>query len=390
MSGKNQASGNATLELSIDLISAGGDGLGFYQGKAVFVPLTAPGERIVAQVRQDKPDFMRAELLSLVQPSPDRVEAPCKLYGQCGGCNLMHLSYDAQCSVKERILADAFRRSGGLSGIQAAMVRGPKDAYRNRAQFHFGPDKKIGYAKRLSNDIIALDSCPILAGPINEWLTQSVSGDAAWQKLKPYMAGKDRFIVFGQDGYSAHVEGPDTDISISLLGKSIRFHIRGFFQSNLTMLEKLIPDVLDGLSGQTAADLYCGVGVFGSFLKDRFERLVCVEQDPRAVGYACANVGKPADFAANTMEEWVSSAQAKQRFDHVLVDPPRSGLAPRVKAWLASAQPASIGYVSCDPVSLARDSGELSRAGYDLERVRIYDFYPNTSHLESYARFVLR
>ncbi|HOX91523.1 MAG TPA: TRAM domain-containing protein, partial [Spirochaetales bacterium] len=90
MSGKNQASGNATLELSIDLISAGGDGLGFYQGKAVFVPLTAPGERIVAQVRQDKPDFMRAELLSLVQPSPDRVEAPCKLYGQCGGCNLMH------------------------------------------------------------------------------------------------------------------------------------------------------------------------------------------------------------------------------------------------------------------------------------------------------------
>lgn len=382
------ASGD-TLELDIELVSAGGDGLGFHGGKAVFVPLTAPGERVLARVSQDKPDYIRAELERVMEASKDRVEPPCPYYGRCGGCNLMHLAYPAQLEVKRRILSDAFRRSGGLSGIEPELEYGLDLAYRNRAQFHFLPDGKPGYARRLSNDIQPVDACPILAGPLNEWLGLAADG-SAWSGLKPYMAGKDRCIAFGRDGEGAHLEGLDGELETSILDRSIRFHIRGFFQSNLAMLERLIPRAMEGLSGKRAADLYCGVGVFGSFLKDGFERVVCVEQDPRAVGYACRNVGPNADYAASTMEEWTASAQAKQVFDHVLVDPPRSGLNPRVKAWLGKARPASIGYVSCDPVSLARDAGELCRYGYELASIRVYDFYPHSSHLETYARFMLR
>lgn len=385
------------LELSIETLSAGGDGLAFHAGKAVFVPFVAPGDRVNVRVVQEKPDYIRAELRSVLVPSGDRVEPPCPSYcgsgeagaDACGGCSLMHVSYPAQLAAKKRIVEEAFRRTGGLEGVSAEIEGGPAFGYRNRAQFHFTENRRPGYSKRLSSEILAVPGCPILVSGLRAWLEASALSDDAWKTLKPFMAGKDRFIAFGTED-RAYLEGPDGELTVSLLGLPVRFHLRGFFQSNLAMLERLIPAVCDGLSGDRAADLYCGVGLFGAFLKERFARLVCVEQDPRAVGYAWGNVGKMADYSASTMEEWTASPQARQRYDHVVVDPPRAGLAPQVRAWLSASKPESIGYVSCDPVSLARDAGELWKAGYEPIMVKAFDFYPQTAHIETYARFALR
>jgi 23S rRNA (uracil1939-C5)-methyltransferase len=143
------------------------------------------------------------------------------------------------------------------------------------------------------------------------------------------------------------------------------------------------------MSGARAADLYAGIGLFGSFLKDSFDRVVCVEQDIQAVGYACRNVGRDADFSASDMETWTASAQAGANYDYVVVDPPRTGLAPVVRAWLSFRKPPVIGYVSCNPVSLARDAAVLLASGYHIEQARIFDFYPQTGHVESYLRFCL-
>ncbi|TFG83617.1 MAG: class I SAM-dependent RNA methyltransferase [Spirochaetales bacterium] len=374
------------IELAIERIAAGGDGLGFIDGIAAFIPLSAPGDCLRARITETKSDYLRAEILEVVEAASSRIDPPCPLYGRCGGCNLMHMDYQAQIEAKKGVLRDALRRVGSVSETIAieAEASSPFE-YRNRAQFRVTPDGSLGYMQRGSVASIPVPACPILTPALGDWLRVAWNG-GGWKERSGYLAGKDRFIAFGTQD-RVYLEGRDNEAEASVGGKSFRFPVGGFFQSNLDLLERLVPAVLEGMGGARAADLYSGVGLFGAFLKERFERLACVEQDQRSVGYACRNVGREADFSALGVEAWTRSAQAMADFDYVVVDPPRAGLGPPVRAWLADRRPAVVGYVSCDPVSFARDAGALVRSGYRLDAVRIFDFYPQTSHMESYARF---
>ncbi|MBN2874556.1 MAG: class I SAM-dependent RNA methyltransferase [Spirochaetales bacterium] len=378
-----------TLRLTIDRIVPGGDGLGHHDGKAVFVPGSAPGDELEVRVVDTKPGYERGEIVGIVSPGLDRVEPVCPYYGDCGGCNLMHLSYPGQLEAKRGIVLDAWRRAGGLGDVDLDVVSSRPLGYRNRAQFHFDAEHRVCYARRSSNSMLPITSCPVLTPALQQWLAGD-GRDAAWSTLSQYTAGKDRFMAFGYHD-DAWLEGPDGELSVAVGGKNFRFHIRGFFQSNLETLERLVPAVVgDAVTGEEAADLYCGVGLFGAFLGDSFGRVTCVEQDQRSIGYASLNVGAGARYAASSIEDWTKTTQASERYDYVVVDPPRAGLAPRVRAWLVRALPPVIGYVSCDPVSLARDAGTLVQAGYEVEKASVFDFYPQTSHVESYVRFRLR
>lgn len=380
-----------SVELSIDRLAAGGDGLGFIDGIACFVAGAAPGDRLLARIREIRKDYCKADIARVLESAPSRAEPPCPYYGNCGGCSLMHMDYASQLAAKRRIAAEAFRRIGALPDAEEpAILPSAPLGYRNRAQFHFSPGGELGYARRSSNDILPISSCPILAEPLASWLADN-AGTKAFRLLGKALKGARRFVAFapgGSDG-TTYLQGRDGELSLELAGKRFGFHVEGFFQSNLSLLPALIEEACGGMQGARAADLYCGVGLFGAFLKERFDSLVCVEQDARALGYACRNVGKGADYAALSLESWTAGAQARAPFDYALVDPPRTGLAPAVRAWLLASRPPAIGYVSCDPVSLARDSGELVRGGYRLERLTLFDFYPQTAHVESYARFIL-
>ena len=159
---------------------------------------------------------------------------------------------------------------------------------------------------------------------------------------------------------------------------------------SLYLLDYFVPDALAGIAGETAADLYCGVGLFGRFLAKTFSRVTCVEHNPFALELARSNVpGKDNDFYALTVEDWIRAEGTKRRFDCVVVDPPRTGLSSSVREWLIRSRPRALIYVSCDPVTLARDSGELVRSGFALESVKAFDFYPQTGHMECHARFKL-
>ena len=384
------------LRLGIERIVPGGDGLGRCDGRAVFVPLSAPGDDLEVRVVDDRPGYLRARIARVIAPGPGRVEPVCPHYGECGGCNMMHMSYEAQIEAKLGVVRDAWRRSGGIydAGIAAAADDGAFGAgglgavasvpfgYRNRAQFHVDASGRVGYARRSSRSILPVGSCPILAPVLARWL-EGAGPDGA-PPLLP--AGFERFVAFGQ-GERTWLEGIDGEVALGIDGgngvKTLRFDVGGFFQSNLAMVERLVPAVCGGVGGRRAADLYCGVGLFGAFLAGAFDKLTCVEQDKRAIGYACANVGPGASYAAASLETWTRSAQARERFDYVVVDPPP------VRAWLAASKAPAIGYVSCDPVSLARDSGALLKAGYTVESATVFDFYPQTSHVETYVRFIL-
>lgn len=380
-----------SCELTVQHLVAGGDGLGFLDGLAVFVPLAAPGDVLSVRIREIRRDYAKAEILELLEPSALRIAPICPLYGECGGCNLMHLSDNAQAEARRGIFLEAYRRAGiAAEGLprDIGLVSSPPFGYRNRAQFHRGPGGQPGYAKRSSNAIIAVRDCPILVQSLQDWLGTAANGSAGADAGIRGSADKTRFVVFGSPE-RVWIEGRDTEVRVEVGGKPFLFNIQGFFQSNLTMLDQLVATVCEGMSGARAADLYAGIGLFGSFLKDSFDRVVCVEQDIQAVGYACRNVGRDADFAASAMEAWTTSAQANASYDYVVVDPPRTGLAPAVRTWLGRAKPPVIGYVSCNPVSLARDAAVLLSSGYHIEMARIFDFYPQTAHVESYVRFCL-
>jgi 23S rRNA (uracil1939-C5)-methyltransferase len=346
-----------SCELTIQRLVAGGDGIGFLDGLAVFVPLAAPGDVLSVRISEVHRDYAKAEILELIEASTQRIAPACPLYGKCGGCNIMHLTYESQAAARHAIFTEAFRRAGvDADALPPDIVisASPPFGYRNRAQFHTLPGGSVGYARRASNAVIPVQYCPILVQSLRVW-----------------------------------VEGRDTEVQVEVGGKPFLFNIQGFFQSNLAMLGHLVAAVCEGMSGSRAADLYAGIGLFGAFLKDNFDRVVCVEQDMQAVGYACRNVGRDADFAAADMVAWTASAQARAAYDYVVVDPPRSGLAPAVRTWLGTSKPPVVSYVSCNPVSLARDAVALLASGYHMDRVQLFDFYPQTGHVESCVRFCL-
>jgi 23S rRNA (uracil1939-C5)-methyltransferase len=381
---------SAGARLRIEKLVAGGDGLGFVDGKAVFVPFSLPGETVLARVLPGKRDFSRAELLRVLEPSGLRIAPPCPAYGECGGCNLQHLAYHGQLAAKSRIVAEAFSRTARIEVESPPCAASEPFGYRNRMQLHFTDDRRLGLMRRSSSEAIAVASCPVAAPAIRSWIEASSGSSAAYAELAPGLGGEDRFLAFGY-GEELWLEGRERVVEVAVAGRPIRFSMKGFFQSNLGLLESFVPRALAGLSGELAADLYCGVGLFGSFLASSFRKIVCVEQNTGALELARTNVpGRGHEFHASSMEDWTRSASAKKRFDLVLVDPPRAGLAPAVRSWLLRSRPPVIVYVSCDPVTLARDSGELFRSGYVLRELEAFDFYPQTSHVECYARFSLR
>jgi 23S rRNA (uracil1939-C5)-methyltransferase len=422
------------VRLGIDRLVPGGDGCGTSDGLTVFVPYAAPGDILSVCITEVRKHYARARIVDILESSQDRVVPVCPLYGRCGGCNLMHLSCTAQRAARQAIWWDAMRRIGGFSGADADpdagsvhgarafgdarghfsldMRASPALGYRSRAQFHLDQDGMIGYAARGSSTILPVTDCPVLVEALNEWLALANTQSDALKRHGPLLAERGRFIVFGlpdDAGFAdaddrsiadadtdtvgrsrgVWIEGLDKAVRIHIGGKPFSFSISGFFQSNLMMLEPLISSVVAGMSGRTAADLYCGVGLFGAFLRDSFERVVCVEQDAEALGHAFHNVGRDADFAVSGLAEWTRTVQAGQTFDYVVVDPPRAGLAPAVRDWISRQHPSVIGYVSCNPVSLARDAGCLVAAGYVVDHAILFDFYPQTEHVESYVRFCL-
>ncbi|MDA8426471.1 MAG: TRAM domain-containing protein [Treponema sp.] len=410
------------IRLRIEKLVAGGDGLAFHEGRAVFVPLALPGETVEARVDEARRDYAKAELLGILEPSPRRVDPPCPIYAVCGGCNLQHLDYPAQVEAKALILEEAFRRTGRMDLGALTVLPSPPFGYRNRLQLHVAPGGGLGFMRRSGNEVVEAPSCPIAVEALRAWIEEQArlrrdagpasatagsmpgsdrsganprragaSGAPRRGAVSEGDDGPSRFVVFGS-GDKVWVERGEAEVAVA--GEQIRFRVDGFFQSNLRLLEFLVPRLLEGLSGEKAADLYCGVGLFSRFLGRRFAQLTCVEREAAALELARRNVpghaGARREFAALGVEDWVRGRSAEGRFDCVLADPPRTGLSASVRSWMTRARIPALLYLSCDPVTMARDVGELTRSGYTLESLEGLDFYPQTSHLESFARLAWR
>lgn len=387
--------------------------------KNVFIPYAVPGEKLEIEITKSYRDYDEARIVKILESSPKRILPACPLYGRCGGCNMMHIDFDWQIELKKGVLAELMERAG-VSVPQIQVVSGSPLGYRSRFQLHDG-----GMEGRASNDVVPIDSCPVAVPQINEWLkdcpmqerpqgrgllfghknAQPSLSLALEREARPEpkaykkMSAKEK-KKHGKKRPMGRFEGISQNeqcpVQIELCGKTILFDAQGFFQSNIEVLEKAIPLVTQGLSGKNALDLYSGAGTFSVFLANLFENVVMVEHNRGALVFAEQNMaGKKhesygisgADFVKKNAQSLVGRIG---NFDAAVVDPPRSGMEKEALDWLCKSGIPVVKYLSCNPSTQARDIKRLLDAGYSVSDIRLLDFYPQTSHIETLLTCVLR
>lgn len=378
--------------LDVERLAVGGDGIAFSDKQAIFIPFSIPGEKISCEIVERSRDFCRAKILDIIEPSPFRVNPPCPIFGICGGCSLQHIEYSHQLEYKTAAASESFRRIAKLDSVAMDSKSGSGFGYRNRVQIHFTQDHGLGYMEAESASSVRAEGCPIATPVIDAWLRAQNRRSKPDRELMARIGQRDRFVVFGQDE-RLYIEGAESKAEAIVDGHRYSFPLKHFFQSNLEMAGALVVDAMEGLSGGKAADLYSGAGLFAARLAEHFEEVTCVESDAVSLEAARGNLPPGRGrFIATDVESWTRTASALARrgnstaWDCVLADPPRSGLSPVTRNWLKSADIGYFVYVSCDHATMARDIGDLVRAGWELDSLRLYDFYPQTGHIEALAR----
>lgn len=410
-----------TLEIQLNKLTYGGDAMGRLPdpltgtgGRAVFVPLGLPGERVRVRLVDEKKNFARGELLEILEPSPERIVAKCKHFGECGGCHYQNLSYGAQLKAKTEILRDQLQRIAKIENPPVQPMVGCPNPwnYRNHVQFHLTRNGKLGYVDAKRKSILSITECHLPEAAINQlWPQLEFEPDAPFDRISLRTGTDDDLMLILE---SDQLEAPELELEagisvvhlteddalvmagedhilMQVLERDFQISAGSFFQVNTAMAEKMVAHLLDKLPlpTKTVLDVYCGVGLFSAFLASNCERLIGIESSPSACEDFTVNLDEfdNVELYEGAAEEVIPHLDAEQPI--VLVDPPRAGVDKRALDGIRELAPGFIAYVSCDPSTLARDAARLIAGGYRLVEVTPFDLFPQTYHIESISLFVL-
>ena len=381
------------LEVSIEKIVPNGFGLAFAENLTVFVSLAAEGDKLRVKIVQLKGKTAFAEIVEITKASPHRTEPKCKYFGRCGGCDFQQMNYEAQLEAKISILRDCLSRIGKINyENEIEIIRSPHDyEYRARAAWHIETRrKKIGYFQRNSHQVIDVKTCPILTPELQNILTElreTVEWESFWAEIVEVEAAN----VGGEVSiYSNEIVEPTEEISFQSNGSTYFYDAQSFFQGNPFLIESLIETATKDAKGETALDLYCGVGLFTLPLAQKFGKVIGVEGYERAADFARKNIENArienADVFCENVSDWLAeNAAGLREIDFVLLDPPRAGTEKETIENLLKIKPREISYVSCEPSTLARDLRILAE-NYAIESITALDLFPQTHHVETVVR----
>lgn len=384
------------MEVDIERIVPRGYGLGHADGLTVFVALAAAGDRVNAVVTEVKGTVAFAEIVEVVKRSPNRIDPPCIYFGECGGCDFQQMTYAEQLNSKVAIIRDCLRRIAKVEfDDEIKVIRSSNEfGYRSRAQWHLNADtREIGYYKRNSRDLVAIESCPKLVPELNAELKR-LNEDLAWENVWANNAFVD--AARGDNGeVSLHSPGliePD-EISFTALGEKFHYSAEVFFQGSQSLVPALLETALGDATGSNALDLYCGVGLFSLPLARSFETVIGVEENPSSVKFAkknaYANGIKNLHFRTESVRRFLAESKPG-KVDFVLLDPPRAGTEKDTIHNLIELGAANISYVACEPSVLARDLKRFDESGYKIDSLTAIDLFPQTHHIETVARLSKR
>ena len=414
----------------------GGAFLARVEGKAVFVPLTLPGEAARVRVTEDKRGYSTAEVNEIVSPAPERIAAACRHFGTCGGCQYQHAGYATQLAFKQAILRETLERGGVRAPEEISVVAAASESqawgYRNRIRLAFDAQGNPGYRGRRSNAVVPIAECPIAAPllvksaqvitevarkivplrPTEVSLFCDASEAALLASVFTTSGAKGSFDDFARavsdriptlKGVELVATGRTRDRTaseslrtIAQSGESsLAYHAAGFdyrvdhgafFQVNRWLVDSLVESAVGQTvvqKGQLAWDLFAGVGLFARKLTVSFARVIAVESAPSASAALATNLRGTKSLAVCATTLDFLRRSKSDRPDLIVVDPPRTGLGAEITALLGGMGAPALTYVSCDPATLARDLRALLASGYAIESLTLADLFPQTFHLES-------
>jgi 23S rRNA (uracil1939-C5)-methyltransferase len=421
------------MEITIEKLIYGGEGLAHHDGSTVFVPFVLPAERVSAAPVEQKKKFIRARVERLLDPSPERASARCPHFGVCGGCDYQHIPYELQVKFKAEILRETLRRIGRIEWPgEIAPHASPPWGYRNRAQWKIRPlgedgagSMGIGYFRASSAALCTVEDCSILsplllksllalrgaaaagvmprelreveafAGANDSKLLVTVTfagfpreAEALAQKIRATLPEIESLLFHDPTRERMELDGPGF-VEGEAAGSAYRVGHFSFFQVNRFLTDDLVRTVVEeGTEGRLALDLFAGVGLFSVPLAKRFAHVVAVESNPAAARDLEVNAsghttrgGRMIEVRTADVEEFL--AKFKEKPDLVVLDPPRAGLTHATIKHLTRMAPRRITYVSCDPPTLARDLAEFTESGYEISAVHLFDLFPQTFHMEA-------
>lgn len=417
------------IELTIDNLGINGEGVGKFNGFTVFVDGALPQERVVAQIHEKRTTFARAHMIKRLTSSPDRIKPICPLFGECGGCQIMHLDYSKQLSSKRQRIVDALQRIAKMDNEVLPCLPSPKPlAYRNKIQLPMSASGQLGLYARNSHDLVPIDKCFIHC-PLGERAFQVIKSLTLPNDLKhvliktavhsaqvlvvlvtesnapPLSLAQQIFEAMpeikgvvqninpssGNTILSSHYRtlvGQDA-IEETLCGLRFKVSPASFFQVNPEQAETLYQKVMElaKLSGtERVLDAYCGVGTLSLICAHNAQEVIGIESVPEAIADAQANALlndiHTVRFICGKVEEEIHRIDA---IDVALINPPRKGCERSFLQELIKKRPRRLLYISCDPATLARDLQFLTHHGYTLHSVQPFDMFPQTMHVECLA-----
>jgi tRNA/tmRNA/rRNA uracil-C5-methylase (TrmA/RlmC/RlmD family) len=390
--------------------------IGGPHGRVVFVRHALPGEVVTAEITELHKGYLRADAVEVHEASPDRVTPPCPYArpGACGGCDLQHVAVDAQPGWKETVVREQLARLGGLTpaeiddlGVRVQPLPGGPLGWRSRVRYAVDAAGRPGLLQHRSHQVVPIDRCRIAHPALQEldvtgrqWpdadaieVVASTGGDVSVLSRPATGAplptddlggvrtmGTDRVLL----------DGPAEVLELAA-GRQWHVPTEGFWQVHPAAAHTLagaVVELLEPAPGETSWDLYGGAGLFAAALAERTRaRVTVVESSPVGVAAARANL---ADLAGvEVVSARVDVALSRRRVtgpvDLVVLDPPRTGAGAKVVRAIVAAGPRAVAYVACDPAALARDIATFTAAGWRIDRLRAYDCFPMTQHVECVA-----
>ena len=381
------------IELKIDALTNMGQGLGRHDGWVIMVRFALPGERIRARIYRNDKNFSEADLVEVLEASPDRIEAPCPVFGQCGGCQYQHFDYESQLAWKTRQVKELLHHMVGIEAEVLPAIPSPKQyGYRSKLTPHFPKPRqdnlvKIGFLRQGSrSSYVEIEQCPLISDAMNERLTELRERTKQAQVQNPFKKGGTLLIREHADGVT---DNPKAIIREQVGDVSFSFPAGEFFQNNPSILESFTAYVGEKASEGGArylVDAYCGSGLFCLTSAHCFEQAVGIEVSELSIQYAIknaeANKLENARFVLGDAASIFEQIEFSGSQSSVIIDPPRKGSNEEFLNQLILFSPRKIVYVSCNPATQMRDLRMLIDGGYGIAEVQPFDLFPQTKHLE--------
>lgn len=397
-------------EITLSGLAYGGDAFGRdSDGKMIFVPFALPGERVKVEIVDDHQRWARAQLLEVIEASPERIDPRCRHFTDCGGCHYQHMPYSAQLQAKVEIVRSQFERIGGFENPPVEEIVPSPSPWntRNHLQFNLTPEGRLGFMAAGSHRIVPIEECHLPEPVLSDlWPRLDVDSIPGLDRIG-FRAGALGASMITLEGMGA----PEIEVSIDLPAsivwlapggllvlageRSLEFEISGrsfvvsagsFFQVHTALAEELVKLVIQELNaqpGETIFDLYAGVGLFSAFLAQEGARIIAVEEASRACSDFEVNLEAFEDIELYEAPVEAALPAIDSQPDAVIIDPPRAGLSRVALQNIIDLSPPRLVYVSCDPATLARDGSRLREAGYHLIHCTPIDLFPQTFHIET-------